>query len=1088
MNQRDVLSASVGQLRTVSLPLRIGLVILAATFAAHALAETHTTSLELQPRQPETLSISLKVGEVACVKLRLKRGILGVRAISPEAHGRPLWLIDLGRGALLTYVVGGKTAGTYVLEITSYERAKVAELSVEVDAPSPADTSSMELTEAEDNLANAELIRRHWPTAPTGEDAIQLYDRALTASVNSKETLLQRLILTQKARYLIFGRNQFSAAKGVLQQAISLPLTEDLPEQALTWKTMSTVLYDLGEYQPAIEAGLSALKLYRQEGDVYWQGIVLGNLSSVYAELGRGAEALEAAREALRDAQEERDSAGIVYCLSQLAGLYQQQGDLEGALRTYHEGLRWIAEINYAPLVEAEIQKDLGSLYIQVGDWEQANLALGRCIALEGRKNDPVSLTARGLLGAVAQHEGRLREGITDQTTAIEVAHALSLKQEEAKLLLKRASMERLVGQKQLQENDIEAARQLSISLASLPLQVEIAVATGDLRISTDVVASEASYQSALHLAKSIGELEEQSVALAGLARAYQREGRLEEARLSIESALRIVETSRGNLISPDLQVTYFSMHRSWYELAVDICVELSRHNPGKGYEALAFTYTERSRARSLLDTLDSSGYTAAVPLPESLREAYAKNLKDSDEQQSLLADKSWPRDQDPARRLQELYLERHGLEARIQSMDGRLGSLTLSSIVDVAQIQRGLLDRHSVLLSYWIGDSQSYRWMITYDGVSMETLPSRKAIENLVLPLEKKLQSRRPLPAAGADFLSYVSQQHAYETAVGRSLSRAGSLLLHDLPHGVNTVVVVSDDCLRSLPFGALRTVTGTYALTLYKILLQPSASVAFSLKQHPITDQAHHITVFADPVFSQSDERLKKHTAELSERYLFADLQRLPGSMQEARAISQYAPRDLLTLHTGFDASPARVRELSTNDAFILHFATHTVTVQKHPEITGIALSTITEEGEKKDGVFWLKDVYALHLPSSLVVLSGCGTNQQSRDTAEGLNNLAYAFFFAGARSVIGSLWSVDDSMTSRVMNVFYRELLTDHKRADEALRIAQLQMLANPRTSSPAHWASFVIEGWPSAFSATENPRAIGSVSASSSVKEK
>jgi tetratricopeptide (TPR) repeat protein len=80
-----------------------------------------------------------------------------------------------------------------------------------------------------------------------------------------------------------------------------LPPADDAAQQALAWKTLSSVRYDLGEYQPAIKAGLTALDLYRQARDRYWQGIVLGNLSSVYAEIGQNADALATAQEALED-------------------------------------------------------------------------------------------------------------------------------------------------------------------------------------------------------------------------------------------------------------------------------------------------------------------------------------------------------------------------------------------------------------------------------------------------------------------------------------------------------------------------------------------------------------------------------------------------------------------------------------------------------------------------------------------------------------------------------------------------------------------------------------------------------------------
>ncbi len=356
----------------------------------------------------------------------------------------------------------------------------------------------------------------------------------------------------------MFRESRYADANELLEQSLALPPADDAPQQALAWKTLSSVRYDLGEYQPAILAGLSALDLYRRTGDVYWQGIVLGNLSSVYAELGRDADALATAREALKDAQGEHDSAGVVYCLSQLAGLYQQQGDLESALRTFHEGLAWVSEIGYAPLVEAEIQKNIGAFYAQIGQWEKASEALRRCIEIEKGQNIAVSLEARGLLTTVMQHQGKLREAVAEATTAIENATQLGLKQNQAELLLKRASVQMELHHQAAAEADIAAASGLTADLSSRPLQIEVALATADAQLAVNADAAAVLYRKAVQLAEEAGEQEEKSAALAGLAKALERGGQLDDALTSVEDALKIVETSRGSLPSRELQTSYF--------------------------------------------------------------------------------------------------------------------------------------------------------------------------------------------------------------------------------------------------------------------------------------------------------------------------------------------------------------------------------------------------------------------------------------------------------------------------------------------------------------------------------------------------
>lgn len=1068
------------------------LLIFAGAVLSRGASQTRTLSFHLKPRQPQTLAVPLAADQVAVIHLHLHGGIIGIRETAPDASGRPLWLIDLGRGAELSYVSGGSSAGDYILEITSFEKAKLADVSLEVGDAAPVTPALKDLRQAEDLLANADLIRRHWPTAPAGLDAVQLYDRALALAVGIGDTPLQRLILTQKARHLMVRQGKFTDADALLQQALALPQANDLPQQALAFKTLSSVRYDLGQYQPAIKAGLSALDLYQQTGDLYWRGIVLGNLSSVYWEIGQSADALAAAQEALKDAQAEHDTAGVVYCLSQLAGLYQQQGDLENALRTFHEGLAWVADIGYAPLVEAEIQNDLGAFYTQIGNWEQASLALQRCIELERSQDDPVSLAARGMLASVMQHQRRLLDAVAQDTAAIEIAAKLALKQNQAELLIKRASVQLALHRQSAAEADVDAAEKLTADLASRPLKIEVAIAKGEAQLGTDIKAAADSYRKAIQLAQEDGEQEAQSVAQAGLARALQLNARFEDAAAAIEAALKTVETSRESFASRELQTSYFSMHRGWYEQAVDICMELDRRHPGKGYAQMAFAYTERARARSLLDSLDSSGYRAAIPVSEELRESFALNQRAVVAQQAHLANSHEHNQVEIAKKLQQLYQEQEGLESRMSSGDARFASMLGNQTVDADQVQRELLDGHSILLSYWIGEHHSFRWSITSSGLSVDALPPRATLEKIILPLESMLQSRRPLPVSGDDISLYASRQRAYEHHLDLALTQAGSLLLSHISGAARKVFIVGDGCLQTLPFAALRVSNGkltSYALRRFGIYLESSASVVMYLKQHPAAGKSPNMAIFADPVFSPSDSRLAGIDTERTNLHsLFSNMERLNGSAAEARKIAEDLPGAVATLRTGFDASPEQVRNLASTNTSILHFATHTVTIAGHPEITGIALSMWNREGKQQDGVFWLKDIYSLRLPLSLVVLSGCRTNGQEVDQGEGLNNLAYAFFFAGAHAVVGSLWSVDDSDTSRLMQTFYRELLIRHRSTDEAMRQAQLEMLSNPRTSSPAAWASFVLEGWPAQFSSNSQSPATASLPLSQAMKGK
>ena len=1032
-----------------------------------ASAQSRSIPLNLTAHASQSVELPLAADELALIQLHLQGGIVGVATTGPNGENRPLWVIDLGRGATLPYPVGGSGAGNYTVKVTSLEQQRTAQLTLELGSPVKATGNLLQLRALEDDLAKAELVRRRRPEAIPGLNAQEVFERALAGARELGLIPLQRLVLTQEARLLIFAKGKFLLARVLLQQAVSLPATDDDAVQALAWKTLSTVQYDLGEFRAAIDDGEKAATLYRKTGDLYWQGIVLGNLAADYSMLGLEDQALAAAHEALDDAKVEQDRAGVVYCLSQLAGLYSQRGDLQGAFRSYYEGIQWVSTIAYAPLVEAEIQKDLGVFSAQVGDWLQAERALNRALEIEGDREDPVMLEAQGALARVLRHQNRLALALKRADLAIRIAHKLELQNDEAGLLLDRAAIKSAMRLSTGAFADIQEADRISTAMDALPLRMRAYQAWGDALLDANARQAESKYQQALAWAQQLGERGQQAEAIAGLAQAQRIQGRNSEALESIDTALTILDQADRSLSSVDLQTSYFQLHRSWYELAIDICMRLNHDHPKEGYAARAFSFSERAHAHALLATWRHSSYTPEDAMTEEMRLAFARNQQEIEEEDLKLthatdADRTAAID-----KLQQLYRDREGIEAQAQSSDDRLHSLLVDKTADVTELKKELLPDNAVLISYWVGDHASYRWTVMTHGIAVKTLPARAQLETQIIPLEAELQN--PLPVQpGESASAYLDRQARSAAQLQLDLGRAGSLLLSGLPGTARSLLVVRDGCLLSLPFAALRVPVAAataYAVERYNIKVEPSASVALYLRQHKPDSKRRSIVVIADPILSAHDPRMEAILpATKPASSLFAEMPRLTGSRREAEQILQIAQPNVVLL-TGFDASPAHVAELPLEKLAVLHFATHTVSFRDHPEISGIALSMFDKQGHAQDGVLWARDIDRLRIPASMVVLSGCDTEGVKNGVGERIDSLSYAFFFAGVRSVMASLWNVDDNSTSELMRIFYRQILKGAD-ADEALRAAQIELLTHGATRSPVTWAPFVIEGWPPA----------------------
>ena len=222
---------------------------------------------------------------------------------------------------------------------------------------------------------------------------------------------------------------------------------------------------------------------------------------------------------------------------------------------------------------------------------------------------------------------------------------------------------------------------------------------------------------------------------------------------------------------------------------------------------------------------------------------------------------------------------------------------------------------------------------------------------------------------------------------------------------------------------------------------MFAPSASVLIALRRErrPGPHAGHAVAVLADPVFDAEDPRVRatrvaaregagsragRPDARPSDSLGLERVRRdFPFRAREAEAIAALVPR----------ASSSRPRTSRPAGRWsprapwpigaIVHFATHGVLDSEHPDLSGLVLSLVDEKGTPQDGFLRMHEIYNLRLPADLVVLSACQTALGREIRGEGLVGLTRGFMYAGARSVVASLWQVDDESTAELMKLFYR-----------------------------------------------------------------
>jgi CHAT domain-containing protein len=187
-----------------------------------------------------------------------------------------------------------------------------------------------------------------------------------------------------------------------------------------------------------------------------------------------------------------------------------------------------------------------------------------------------------------------------------------------------------------------------------------------------------------------------------------------------------------------------------------------------------------------------------------------------------------------------------------------------------------------------------------------------------------------------------------------------------------------------------------------------------------------------------------------------------RLVFSRQEAASILSVTAVGEGMEALDFQASRATAMSPQLAHYRIIHFATHGLLDSEHPELSGLVLSLVSEEGQPENGFLELQDIYNLNLPAELVVLSACETGLGKEVKGEGLIGLTRGFMYAGSPRVVASLWKVDDVATAELMQRFYHGMLKENLRPAAALRQAQMEMWKQKRWALPYYWAAFTIQG--------------------------
>ena len=931
------------------------------------------------------------------------------------------------------------------------------------------------------------------------QKALSFYDDALSLSRSAKDARSEGETLAGLA-YLQFSLGDTQRALDNAVTALALnQAAGNRPGEARARNVMGEAYSSLGDMSKAREMQEQALSQWRSLNDARGEAQSLVAVGYVYQALSETQKALDAYERALALCRDVKDSRGEALALLAFGNLQNKLGDRHEALNSLLQARQLIEPTGDRPST-AIILANIAVAYRGLGEERRALDYWGQALPLFQATNDPWGAAETRLdIGRVYYRLGERQKALDSFLPALATFRQLAMPRLEAQALRDIGLVHDAFGDKDLALDYFKQSLQLMRAgkadrdaAYTLNYMGRVYESLGRRHEALDY------YGRALALARAYGDRFGESLTFFNMAGAQRGLGALTDARATIQSALSIVESLRTNVASQGLRASYLASVRQYYDLLVDVLMMLHRQSPSRGFAAEALAASEHARARSLIDLLAEARADIRQGVDPALlarERSFGQQLDSVAERQARLLSGNHTREDAAAldKELAKLTDAYEEVRNQIKAQGPRYAALTQVQPLAIADVQK-LLDDRTLLLEYALGDERSYLWAVTRTSLTSHDLPKRADVERAARLVYDDLRARQRRPGdTDSDYHARVKDADARYWQDAAALSQmtlgpvAGQL-------GDKRLVIAAEGALQYIPFAALPAPDAPGRPTEsspqerpvplmvdHEIVNLPSASALAALRRETIarTPAPKAVALLADPVFELDDPRIssavKRSTSERGRQATTADLggvsrdagigyalPRLLSSREEARAITSLAPAGTALIAMGFDATRAKAMSPELSEYRIIHFATHGLLNGDHPELSGIALSLVDQTGRPQNGFLRLHDIYNLHLPAELVVLSACDTGLGKDIKGEGLVGLARGFMYAGAARVVASLWKVDDEATSVLMTHFYRLMLEDGKPPAAALREAQLTIWKDQRWTAPYYWGAFVLQG--------------------------
>ncbi|MDO8446274.1 MAG: CHAT domain-containing protein [Deltaproteobacteria bacterium] len=842
--------------------------------------------------------------------------------------------------------------------------------------------------------------------------------------------------------------NEDEKAVGALVEALKLwkglGNKKDLSEG---YRTLALLQEKGGRYADSLASFNAALNIDREASNKASEGQDLWDIGRIYyLRLSRFDEALKAYKEALSIFKGLGNTENTAKVLLDIGLVYEQEGEYESARTNYLEGIKIAGGIKDKTVFSR------GNLYLanvawHTGDYQEAfryqRIALTTAEELKDRKQEAM---AHNLAGLTYMNLGMLEKALDSLSRSLAISTETGDKLDAAAAYNNIGIVQRELGNL---EKSIESFKSALAIDSELKTKWGMAYDMRNLGISYERMGrlKEAleSLSSSLSLSREIGERKNEGMTLYSLGMLYLKKGKIDEAAMSLKEAsiigrevnlpeviwrslkaqaamliqknkpadaymelkeaITVVEKMRGRIKVDEYKTGFLENKTDLYEEMVLLLLRMGRVEE-------AFNYAERARSRNFIDMLGNQKVNLKSVASQRLLEM-ERNLRSRIENLEERA-------RGNAALQEELTKARKGYEALL--IEIKEESPELSSFVTVEPPT--LLDIQKTIPK----DTSLLEYMVTKDGIVIWTIGSSR-IESTIVPVGRETLKEK--------VVRYREMMESVTPLEKESLELYNLLVkpVEQLIDGTKYIGIIPHDVLHYLSFSSLFD-GKQYLIEAHPIFYSPSASVLKMIVDRNVGATGRmpiqRLLVVGNPDLGDAAYDL-------------------PFAEREAGSIGrEYEGSELLLRK---EATETRVKE-DIGKFNGVHFASHGVYDSATPLFSTLKLT----RDDANDGNLTANEVFSLNLKASLIIMSACQTGLGKLTTGDEIIGLNRAFIYAGAPSVISTLWRVNDAASAMIVKRFYRS----YKNNDlaESLRLAQ--MAAKEYYPHPAYWAGFGLTG--------------------------